>query len=614
MLSRFICLREFTLKRMFSHEKQTAFNQAMKGKSNKTSKVSSSRSAVAVSDSLPSIFEREKMRKLVVADRPASFYEDFYSRLVADLKHVNSIAWMHEKEKQWLFSKCNPSIESPQNANATLNSEDSDSLPVEFNLQNSLIKSCLTKNEIPDITSINLLLNSFANEGNIEKMNQLMLEMTQQYFISPNVPTLSLLLKGYSYAGKVDLALLLFDRLREAGAKSHQIVYIWMMEGLLAANMHTKLMEFYWEAKQVSPANNNLCALAIRSCGKNSEVEKAFLVYEELLNTGIRPNDVLLTSLLYACCQRKDYYPEAFEIVKQLESYGYSASLQVYNDLLLGCAKNSDLKTGCKVWEELNKTSKPTATSVTHILYVLASVETLETKGSTSEFVYAISPEEIVAKAREIYSDWLLKIKARPNSNILSAFLAVLTKNRQTTLAKSIFYDEHAHWNLARHPNSYESMFQLYESTKDFKSALELRKEALEAKIPLTFCAQLALISTAALVGEIELGLELVREIIMSGQKPFYYQVSKLTKAAKDAERDDIVQELVLICKSNHVSGSSQRIFAQRNLFLNSLLDDVYGPERGRKKERSKSGMRKDEEKKLVNVGLYKEIISQNNN
>ena len=105
--------------------------------------------------------------------------------------------------------------------------------------------------------------------------------------------------------------------------------------------------------------------------------------------------------------------------------------------------------------------------------------------------------------------------------------------------------------------------------------------------------------------------MDLLREMIKNGHKPLIRNVTTLYRIAFELERMDLVEEMRLICAPIHVKGSPQTIFQNRSNHIESLLDDVYGPERGRNKERTKHGMCPQDYKKLVNVNLYQELLQQ---
>ena len=276
-------------------------------------------------------------------------------------------------------------------------------------------------------------------------------------------------------------------------------------------NNHKRIMELYWEAKKLGPPNNKLCSLVIRSCGKNLEVEKAFLVYKELLAAKKKPDAMLLESLLYACSLRKDYFKEAFGVLSQLESCGFKPSSDALQYLLIGCAKNGDFKTATILWDELIAVYQhihfylplirgaPSDCTIAQMLYVISKIETRATKTSKKAFFYDLDCKGLVSKAAEIYQTFVIKEGRIPTGHILSAYLAVAVRNHDFDLAHHIFNEEFVTYKLERHSNVYESMFCLYHSKKMLLECLNLRSTALSANISLTFQSYCQLIRCAVM-------------------------------------------------------------------------------------------------------------------
>ena len=568
---------------------------------------------------LDSFINADKIQETILLDKPGTFYDDFYRRITSKDWHIDSAQWIREKEQNWLLSRTNPELQSSQT--------DSPIPPLQSDLETRFLSSIQTKDvaivsdllnqfqqqsRSPSITTMNYAMNMLIEMNKVDSFHQLFLELKERFNLQPNIPTMTLLIKSYCRNGMAHIAEHLFDELKAAGASLHQVVYLWMMEGLLALKKHSKLMELYWAAKQIAPVNNNLAAVAIKSCGLQGEVEKAFLVYKELIATQTRPNNALLSELLAACVRRKDYYAEALGIVKQMESYGYSLKPKIYEYLLLGCAKNKDLQSACVIWDCLSASHVITGNAVTNMLWLLASIENEQNKTSKSpEFLYKVSCDEIVDKAKGIFEHYVVERGCKPSSQMLSALLAVMCRNKRVDDSKMIFYEQYKKYALKRHENSYESMFQLYQNVRDLKAALELRQEAKADGIAFTLQSYSALVNLAGLKNEIEVGIGLFREMIRAEMKPYLAQVRYLYEAANREEKMDIMQEMKISCKQIHVKGSAQKLFATRGKLIDSLLDDVYGPERGKDKERSKLGMQKSELKKLKNVGAYMSVLEK---
>ena len=603
--------------RHFATVKTTNFNAAMKGKSF----IKKGNRTIECPQLNNDLYNPSLLRETVSIDRPNAFYDEFYKQITAKKNPVDPKIWQKSRESQWLDSKINPEliVESTGQLDSSLtllNSIENECLAIAQSGNTDKIKSLLQHCQLnaikPTIVGMNYLLHAYIDNGELQEFKDLYVQLEKTYGVVPNIPTMTLLLKAYCVAGKPKLADALLEHLKGAGACLHQIVYHWMIEGHLASGNHARVLDLYWHAKQLAPPNSNLTALVINSCALNNEVERAFLVYKELLAAQIKPSNEVLSQLLGACVRRKEYFQEALGIVKQIESYGYPIRPIIYENLLLGCAKNKDLQSACVIWDCLCSSHVASSSAIMYMLWLLGSIENDQNRTSVKgTFVYDISNDDIVNRAKQLYQHFVIDRNIRPSSGVLAALLSVLARNSRIEDACAIFKEEHDKFKITRHPNSYESMFQMYDNVRDLKSALELRLEALKENVKLTFQSYCSLVNNAGLNEQVEVGLQLLREMTKDGKKPTVREVRMLCKAALDAEDDNALQEIKLLCKTIEVKGSAQKIFSDRGAFLSSLLDEVYGPERGKTKERSKRGMCKTELKKMQNVGLYKHLLQE---
>nr|CAG8524070.1 2786_t:CDS:2 [Entrophospora candida] len=89
-------------------------------------------------------------------------------------------------------------------------------------------------------------------------------------------------------------------------------------------------------------------SLMIHACAKEKNAEKAFDLYKEMLEQGLKLTGITYNSLIDACSKRKDifFYKKkiAFDLVQEMKEHGCSPDLITYNSLMYACAINKDLK------------------------------------------------------------------------------------------------------------------------------------------------------------------------------------------------------------------------------------------------------------------------------
>eukprot|EP01025_Chloroclados_australasicus_P050011 TRINITY_DN5713_c0_g1_i1.p1 TRINITY_DN5713_c0_g1~~TRINITY_DN5713_c0_g1_i1.p1 ORF type:complete len:437 (+),score=25.78 TRINITY_DN5713_c0_g1_i1:245-1555(+) len=76
--------------------------------------------------------------------------------------------------------------------------------------------------------------------------------------------------------------------------------------------------------------NQHTYSSAITACERAGLPEKAFEIYERMLDDGIKPDHVTYSAIL-SCCQKNNFWDEASEIIDTMESLGTPPSLGQYH-------------------------------------------------------------------------------------------------------------------------------------------------------------------------------------------------------------------------------------------------------------------------------------------
>ena len=240
----------------------------------------------------------------------------------------------------------------------------------------------------------------------------------------------------------------------------------------------------------------------IRRCGRFDEVEKAFLTHKQLSHQGMTPNGECLSALIYAASKRKEYFATAIEIYRQMDLLKIPIELSVYNNLLFACSKVSDLSTAIGLWQKVlssaDTTLCPNEHTCCNFLWVLASVETMDSKISKRDFVYDMRLEDIVDAANQVYR-YVQSQSIPVTPHLLSALLAVYSNSKQKELAEQLFRDICDRYGLARNPFTYELMFKLYDNVCDYDAARAVYSQCIQEGIRLPYEGWRALARAAAL-------------------------------------------------------------------------------------------------------------------
>lgn len=225
-------------------------------------------------------------------------------------------------------------------------------------------------------------------------------------------------------------------------------------------------------------------------------------LYREIVASGMEPNPVTHSAMVYLCSRSKRHYGSAVNFYDQMSLLNFPIHLRVHNYMIQGCSKSADLERAIKIWNNLLEMAvtdpklKPNEFTISSILWALASIETSELKMSKRDFHYEMDSKDLVNLATEIYRHGTALFPT--NSHLSNGYLAVLTDNLDVKRAEVFFYEE-MEGNCKRTEHSYELMFKMYDTLKDFGKTKELKTKMDLENLVVPFEGWRAMIRTAAL-------------------------------------------------------------------------------------------------------------------
>lgn len=282
----------------------------------------------------------------------------------------------------------------------------------------------------PPLSLYNAILDSFANQGDVASCQHYLAILTSQG-LTPDDHTHHTLVKAYVSSYQYLPAIQLLNSLENAGQPASMATYTLVISRLLSplplspsssvggrgrGEEKPELQALAWNVFYHMRLNAHpvpdapLYALMIRACARGipqpteidapppttttssgagkvriSDAERALDLFREMTTRyHIRPNAEVYNSLILACARRKDFYLEAFRLLREmveleLSNPSPSPSSQdmggeggegvrvmrfapdryTFNALLQGCARNRDLARARWVLAEMIRTTLP---------------------------------------------------------------------------------------------------------------------------------------------------------------------------------------------------------------------------------------------------------------
>ncbi|SNX82490.1 uncharacterized protein MEPE_01196 [Melanopsichium pennsylvanicum] len=262
---------------------------------------------------------------------------------------------------------------------------------------------------IPTLSLYNDVLDAFASSGNLSAVQHYLAQMSS-LGLSPDNHTHHSMVKAYMKSSQYLPAISLLNSLEASGTPAAMATYTLLINRLLdsvdlpngAKESRDELQALTWNMFYHMRLTSHpvpdapLYALMIRACAKGvpqphdvdvyrgkptmrfSDAERALDLFREMTTRySVRPNAEVYNSLILACARRKDFYLEAFRLLREmveLETERSSLSSEeeggvkvlrfapdryTFNALLQGCARNRDLARARWVLAEMIRTSLP---------------------------------------------------------------------------------------------------------------------------------------------------------------------------------------------------------------------------------------------------------------
>lgn len=328
---------------------------------------------------------------------------------------------------------------------------------------------------------------------------------------------------------------------------------------------------------------------AMHLCGMYEEAEKAMKMYRYYVEQQISMNASSYKALLYATSSRADFQTETFSILKQMESEGIEADIDVYNNLLKCCMKTNNLKMAHFIWNKLSVQPEgsllaPTCRTIMHMFLLLAAIETPQTVNSRNKALFNISPEEIINESARIFR-YAVDRKIKITEFLLNSFLAVHTNQRDLEKSLMIFYEFYPKYNLGKNPFTYSCMFRLFDSEGQYEKMKELLEIAKQDGV--TYFDHMtwrSIIRICAAQSQIDEAIEFVKRMKADGHEPTIDHLKLLLLKIVEAERWDAREELIKLCAPIYHAAKLGKwpIWNERTQQVNKMLDDIYGRPAGK--------------------------------
>eukprot|EP00416_Gambierdiscus_australes_P031375 CAMPEP_0171088832 /NCGR_PEP_ID=MMETSP0766_2-20121228/21014_1 /TAXON_ID=439317 /ORGANISM="Gambierdiscus australes, Strain CAWD 149" /LENGTH=622 /DNA_ID=CAMNT_0011546653 /DNA_START=102 /DNA_END=1970 /DNA_ORIENTATION=+ len=268
---------------------------------------------------------------------------------------------------------------------------------------------------VVDVITYNTLAKGYAKAGRMDRCFELY-EHMRGGGIQPSQVTYGILLDGCINDNKVDRAVEVYDEMRREGCPMNTVLYTTLIKGFARAGQVDQAMRVYGQMRSeggVPPdlitfsilikANCDYCHLEsalmlleamvdlklrpdevifnnlLGGCVKESNVELARRLYQEMVAAGIRPSNATFSIFirLYSQCKLLD---EAVEMLRsEPAAQGVSPEPRLFSQLALCCLRERQGRRAVEVYRLLLERSAPTAAAHSSMLGMCVKLNMLDT-------------------------------------------------------------------------------------------------------------------------------------------------------------------------------------------------------------------------------------------
>lgn len=439
------------------------------------------------------------------------------------------------------------------------------------------------KENVVRIDQVNSILESMVDSANHEEALKIIPRLQSEFGVCADARTEALVAEIAIKMAKPVEALKLLNERKELLSPREECI----MEGLVLQLLKRKecledgvrLYEAYVEkVSSPSPLVVSKCIVAL---AKQSFVERAFRVYREARERKqMSVNVICQSALLFAAAKRKEYYREAVDSFRQLLAMNMKPDIFDYTNLMMAAGKVGDMETALSIWEVIGKdpVNKENPLLLTNLFYALSAVEGEETQLSLRQYCSALTDEDILAAAKEIYNSIPETVKTE---RVNSAYLACICGHRDKQTAIELFFEKSNKLYLAA--NNVENFLRLCDTIHD----LELLERAINfvqedpSSPPLTKLAFRAIVRTFAYCHQYEQALQWIEKMKAAGHIADRKQLDLVEKRTIQYGMEELTKRFLQLTTSGKpepIKRPQMPIWRERSVRLAANLKTAYGP------------------------------------
>jgi len=160
--------------------------------------------------------------------------------------------------------------------------------------------------------------------------------------LSPSEVTFGILLDASVGAREVDLARSVFEDLRNSGMALNTVHCTTFIKGLVADDRLEEAAGLLHEMQRCLNARPDIITYStlVRAYAERGDISEALQVVEQMLQQGVRPDEILFNSVAMGCCARTMEPRQVCRVLDELVSNGLQPSAATFSIILKALARS----------------------------------------------------------------------------------------------------------------------------------------------------------------------------------------------------------------------------------------------------------------------------------
>jgi len=247
----------------------------------------------------------------------------------------------------------------------------------------------------------------------------------QQQKVKVSVVTYGNVMKALGQAGRLRECFELWEGLKHTDLEPTAILYGILLDACINNGDLPRAMQVFEEAKSSDAVNTVMYTTILKGFARTKQVDEAMRFYHQMLTDAkqgkdVAPDLIAFSVLIQAHVEAGDM-SGAFKVVEDMKGHHFKPDDIVFNTLLNGCFKQSNVELGERLFAEMLSVSvKPTAVTFSILVKLYGKARMLD-------------------KAFQMIDDMEMKFHLRPSVLVYTSLIQACIRNRQVKRALEVF-------------------------------------------------------------------------------------------------------------------------------------------------------------------------------